>query len=64
MPHYNHLVYAAEIADSSRDGTQIRIGKQRETASFAIELPADVETLGVEQARALRDSLTEAIARA
>jgi hypothetical protein len=60
----NRTVYEAELADISRDGKQIRIVKQRENASFAIEPPEYVETLNVEQARQLRDSLTEAIDRA
>jgi hypothetical protein len=60
----NRTVYDAEIADITRDGKQIRIVKQRENATFAIEPPEYVETMDVEQARELCESLEEAIDRA
>jgi hypothetical protein len=59
----NRTVYDAKIAASSCDGTQIRIVKRHQPDS-PLETVQHVETVDVEQARELRDTLGEAIARA
>lgn len=64
MSSYNRTIYDAEIADLSRAGTQIRLIKQWENASFALEPPEYIETLDVEQARQLCERLEEAIGNA
>lgn len=58
----NRTIYTAEVADISRDGKQIRIVK-RHKADSPLETVQDVETMDVEQARELHESLEELINR-
>lgn len=61
MSSYNRTIYDADPADTASDGKHVRIVKRRENNTFEIESPEAIATLSVEQALALRASLTEAI---
>jgi hypothetical protein len=63
MRRTHSTIYEAEVADISQDGKQVRIVKRHQPAS-PLEERHYVETLAVEQARELCESLTEAIDRA